>query len=37
MEMKQLVGHGYYEKQDFSKALPYLEQYVGQMPKQDGD
>jgi TolA-binding protein len=27
-ELKQLVGHGYYEKQDFVKALPYLEQYV---------
>ena len=27
-ELRQLVGHGYYEKQDFAKALPYLEQYV---------
>jgi len=27
-EMRQLVGHGYYEKQEFGKALPYLEQYV---------
>lgn len=32
-EMKQLVGHGYYEKQDFNKALPYLEQYVNQSQK----
>ena len=32
-EMRQLVGHGYYEKQEFSKALPYLEQYVGQSKK----
>ena len=28
MELRQLVGHGYYEKQDFTKALPFLEQYV---------
>ncbi|HTI92017.1 MAG TPA: tetratricopeptide repeat protein [Puia sp.] len=27
-ELRQLVGHGYYEKQDFAKALPFLEQYV---------
>ncbi|HVU55796.1 MAG TPA: tetratricopeptide repeat protein [Puia sp.] len=33
MEMRQLVGHGYYEKQDFAKALPYLEQYVNQSKK----
>lgn len=32
-EMRQLVGHGYYEKQDFAKALPYLEQYVNQSKK----
>jgi TolA-binding protein len=29
-ELRQLVGHGYYEEKDFSKALPYLEQYVSQ-------
>lgn len=33
MELRQLVGHGYYEKQDFAKALPYLEQYVNQSKK----
>ncbi|HEY4206387.1 MAG TPA: tetratricopeptide repeat protein [Puia sp.] len=33
MEMRQLVGHGYYEKQEFAKALPYLEQYVNQSKK----
>ena len=33
MEMRQLVGHGYYEKQDFAHALPYLEQYVNQSKK----
>ncbi|GGA91951.1 tetratricopeptide repeat protein [Puia dinghuensis] len=27
-ELRQLVGHGYYEKQEFAKALPFLEQYV---------
>jgi TolA-binding protein len=32
-EMRQLVGHGYYEKQEFGKALPYLEQYVSQSKK----
>jgi len=32
-ELRQLVGHGYYEKQDFVKALPYLEQYVAQSKK----
>ncbi len=30
MELRQLVGHGYYENQEFAKALPYLEQYVGE-------
>ena len=33
LELRQLVGHGYYEKQDFQKALPYLEQYVSQSKK----
>ena len=33
MELRQLVGHGYYEKQDFTKALPFLEQYVSQSKK----
>ena len=32
-EMRQMVGHGYYEEQDFGKALPYLEQYVKNAPK----
>ncbi len=27
-ELRQLVGHGYYEEKDFAKALPYLEAYV---------
>ena len=28
LELRQLVGHGYFEKKQFDKALPYLEQYV---------
>jgi TolA-binding protein len=28
LELKQLVGHGYYVKQDYAKALTYLEPYV---------
>jgi TolA-binding protein len=32
-ELRQLVGHGYYEKQEFAKALPYLQQYVGRSAK----
>ncbi|HEY6899739.1 MAG TPA: tetratricopeptide repeat protein, partial [Puia sp.] len=32
-ELRQLVGHGYYEKQDFARALPYLEQYVSMSKK----
>lgn len=27
-ELRQLVGHGYYQEKDFRKALPYLESYV---------
>jgi TolA-binding protein len=27
-QLRQLVGHGYYEEKQFSKALPYLEAYV---------
>ncbi|SRR5579871_359453 len=33
IELRQLVGHGYYENQQFEKALPYLEQYVNQSKK----
>jgi TolA-binding protein len=28
MELNQLVGHAYFEKKQFDKALPYLEKYV---------
>ena len=27
-ELQQLVGHGYFEKGEYAKAQPYLEQYV---------
>ena len=32
-ELRQLVGHGYYEKQEFAKALPFLEAYVSRSSK----
>jgi tetratricopeptide (TPR) repeat protein len=32
-ELRELVGHGYYEKQDFVRALPFLEQYVNKSGK----
>jgi tetratricopeptide (TPR) repeat protein len=32
-EMRQMVGHGYYEEKNFAKALPYLEQYTQNAPK----
>jgi len=28
VQLRQLVGHGYYEEKEFKKALPYLETYV---------
>ncbi len=28
IELRQLVGHAYFEKQQYAKALPYLEKYV---------
>ncbi len=33
LQLRQLVGHGYFEKGQFEKALPYLEQYVQQSKK----
>ncbi len=32
-ELNQLIGHAYFEKGDFNKALPYLEKYVSNTPK----
>lgn len=33
MEMRQLVGHSYFQKNEFAKALPYLESYVSNAKK----
>lgn len=33
LEMRQMVGHAYFEKKEFARALPYLEQYVQKSPK----
>jgi TolA-binding protein len=33
LQMKQLVGHIYFEKGSFAKALPYIEAYVSQTEK----
>lgn len=28
LEMKQMIGHAYFERKEYAKALPYLEDYV---------
>jgi TolA-binding protein len=33
LELRQLVGHGYFEKREYAKALPYLEKYVNESDK----
>jgi len=33
LELKQLIGHAYFEQQDYAKALPYLEDYVSRSKK----
>ena len=33
LELKQLIGHAYFEKKEYGKALPYLEDYVGRSKK----
>lgn len=33
LELKQLIGHAYFEKKDYAKALPYLEDYVNRSKK----
>ncbi|MBI2730309.1 MAG: tetratricopeptide repeat protein [Sphingobacteriales bacterium] len=33
LELKQLTGHIYFEKKEFAKALPYLEDYVSKSKK----
>ncbi|WP_242692126.1 tetratricopeptide repeat protein [Aridibaculum aurantiacum] len=32
-QLKQLVGHAYFEKKNYTKALPYLEEYVDKADK----
>jgi TolA-binding protein len=33
LELKQLLGHAYFEKKEYAKALPYLEDYVNRSKK----
>lgn len=33
LEMKQMLGHGYFEQKEYAKALPYLEEYVKRTEK----
>lgn len=33
LELKQLIGHAYFEKKEYAKALPYLEDYVARSKK----
>ncbi|MFN4007652.1 MAG: tetratricopeptide repeat protein [Chitinophagaceae bacterium] len=33
LQLRQLVGHGYFEQKEFGKALPYLETYIAKTPK----
>jgi TolA-binding protein len=33
LEMKQMIGHAYFERKEYAKALPYLEDYVSKSTK----
>jgi len=33
LEMKQMIGHAYFERKEYTKALPYLEDYVSKATK----
>ena len=33
IDMRQLIGHGYFEKKEYAKALPYLQEYVSRSKK----
>ena len=33
LEMKQMIGHAYFERKEYAKALPYLQDYVKGSPK----
>ncbi len=33
LELRQMIGHAYFERKEYAKALPYLETYVGRSEK----
>lgn len=33
LELKQMIGHAYFERKEYAKALPYLEDYVNRSAK----
>ena len=33
LELKQMIGHAYFERKEYDKGLPYLEDYVNRSPK----
>jgi TolA-binding protein len=33
LQLRQLVGHSYFEKKDYGRALPYLDEYVSKAEK----
>ena len=33
VEMKQMIGHAYFERKEYDKGLPYLEDYAKRAPK----
>ncbi len=33
LELKQMIGHAYFERKEYAKALPYLEEYVARSEK----
>lgn len=33
LELKQMIGHAYFERKEYDKALPYLQDYVGKSDK----
>ncbi|HEX8279101.1 MAG TPA: tetratricopeptide repeat protein, partial [Segetibacter sp.] len=33
LQLRQLIGHSYFEKKNYSKALPYLQEYVNKADK----
>jgi tetratricopeptide (TPR) repeat protein len=37
LEIKQLLGHAYFEKKEYNKALPFLEEYVNRSEKVSRD